>query len=271
MLKGVYVDARSPDLLPLRAEAVALVLPPGAAVCRRTAAWLLGIDCRGPGEHTRVPEMECVVPVGTTPPRHPGVRAFVAPLPVCDIEVVMGVPRTTPSRTAIDLARWLPPFMGLGSVDAMAHAGLIDLRGVAVDLERWAGGRYVDQARRLITWAEPKTESFGESWLRLRLLEAGFPRPEAQIALGRPGARGGYRLDLGWAHLRLGVEYDGEAFHSSDEQRRHDEQRRDDLYRRWGWTVTGCNRADVLGRGMSLELAVGELLGVAPSIARRSW
>lgn len=267
----MYVDARSPDTLQLRAEAVALVLPPGAAVCRRSTAWLLGVDCRNPGEHISVPELECVVPVGTAPPRHPGVRTFVAPLPARDIEVVTGVPRTTPARTAIDLARWLPPFMGLGCVDAMAHAGLIDPGRLAEDLERWTGGRYVEQARRLIAWAEPDTESFGESWLRLRLLDAGFPRPEAQILLGRRGAVGSYRLDLGWPRLRIGVEYDGEAFHSSHAQQRHDEQRRDDLHRRWGWTVIGCTRADVLGHGMALELAVGELLGVAPSIARRSW
>jgi very-short-patch-repair endonuclease len=45
-----------------------------------------------------------------------------------------------------------------------------------------------------------------------------------------------YRLDLAYPHARVAVEYDGEAFHTSDEDRAADRKRRTWL-RDHGWTV----------------------------------
>ena len=42
VLRGVYVDSSTPDDLTTRAAAAALILPPGAALARRTAAWVYG-------------------------------------------------------------------------------------------------------------------------------------------------------------------------------------------------------------------------------------
>ena len=53
----------------------------------------------------------------------------------------------------------------------------------------WKGGRNIDRARRLASFCEPRAESFGESWTRLRILDAGFPRPVAQVPLGSTGTR----------------------------------------------------------------------------------
>lgn len=270
VLRGVLVDVRRPDTLERRAAAVALVLPPGAAVCRGTAAWLWGIDCRPPGRHRETLPVECVVPAGTTPLRRPGLTCFQARLPDADLCLVDGVPCTTPLRTALDCARYLPPFMALGTIDAMAHARLVVPAAMTAGIERWRGRRNVDRARRLIALCEPRTESFGESWVRLRCADAGFPRPEAQVNLP-DDVHPRWRLDLGFREQRAGIEYDGEEFHSSDQQRAHDERRRADCERSFGWTVHGFTKAHVLGPSMQLELVVGELLSMTPRISRRLW
>jgi hypothetical protein len=118
---------------------------------------------------------------------------------------------------------------------------------------------------------EPLAESPGESWLRLRLHDAGFPRPTAQISLRDSRGREVYRLDLGWPDRRLAIEYDGLEFHGSPEQQVHDRRRRAEVAAEFSWTAIGVSMAEVLGRSMQLEYGVGELLGLAPEIARRRW
>jgi hypothetical protein len=271
VLRGVYLPVDHADDQRLRAAALGLVLPDGAAVCRTTAAWLHGVDCRPPGEQDKPIPLECLVAVGRTPPRIAGVRPYQALLPGTDVMDVAGITVTTADRTALDLARYLPEFMGLGVLDAMAHAGLVDPSVLAERIEEWRGDRWVDRARRVISLCEPETESFGESWLRLRLVEAGFPRPVPQIWIVDDDGVGVYRLDMGWPELRVAVEYDGVEFHSRPDQVARDARRRDRLARRWGWDVVGVGRGEVLGRGLELERGVGELLGMAPLLRRRPW
>lgn len=213
-LRGVYVGAELPLDLPARAAAVALVLPDRAVLCRGTVAWLLGVgDVRGPGRPDVPASVECVVATGRTPVRRPGVRCYEAALPTSDVVQVQGLPCTSPARTAADLVRWLPRPMGLASLDAMAHLGLVRPWEVTEVLHRFVGGSGAAVARELVAVCEPLTESFGESWLRLRWLDAGFPRCEAQIWVDDAG-RPRYRLDLGLREKRLGFEYDGEEHHS---------------------------------------------------------
>ena len=79
-----------------------------------------------------------------------------------------------------------------------------------------------------------------------------------------------YRLDLGWPERRVAVEYDGEEFHGTPEQRVHDERRRATL-ERCGWTVISVGSGEVLGRSLALERGVGELLGLEPATRSRLW
>ena len=271
VLRGVYVDARVPDGLPLRAASVRLMLPPGAALSRTTAAWLLGATVRPLRYADGAMPVECTVPLGTEPVSRPGVRSYVAPLDDGDLVLVAGLVCTSPTRTAVDLLRWLPPHEGLALVDAMAADRIVEPADVVETVEQFAGAPLVRQARYLATIIEPLTESPGESWTRLRMADAGFPRPEAQIAVPDADTPGHRRLDMGWRRRRLAVEYDGEEFHDSPEQRWHDEGRREDLLRRFGWTALGVGKGDVLGRSMLLEYTVGGLLGIEPRISRRRW
>ena len=271
VLYGVYKRRGAPLDLAGRARAVALVLPPGSAVVRRTAAWLLGVDARPPDERGVPMEVECAVLLGTTPIRRPHIRCYQTEFEPSDLMEHLGLATTNPTRTSADLLRWEGRPMGFAATDALAAAGLIEPVEVLDLLDRWPGHRFVHQARQLASWLEPLTESFGESWLRLRILEAGFPRPTAQIPIIDHHGRCVYRLDLGWPDLRIGIEYDGDEFHSGPAALRADQFRRRRLEADFGWRVTGVGRGEVLGRGMELERGIGELLGLAPAIIRRTW
>lgn len=73
--------------------------------------------------------------------------------------------------------------------------------------------RGLRQVRRVLAIAEPLTESPMESRLRLLLVRAGFPRPEAQYVVRAPSGRFIARVDLAYPDLRVAVEYDGRAAH----------------------------------------------------------
>src|SRR3954447_4166491 len=269
-IRGVYIDAGVPDDLTSRAACLKLRLPHGAAVCRLTAGWLFGVDALSPQQRVDPPLVECLVPRGRQPVRRPGVRSYAAPLHD-DVIELSGVPTTTPRRTAIDVLRWLPPHVGLGASDALAARGLISREEILVGLEEFAGCRGVARARYLADLIEPKTESFGESCLRLRIVDAGFPRPTAQIEVVDMTGHVVYRLDLGWEDRKVAVEYDGEEFHSTPEQLARDGRRSEALENSYGWRLLAVGRGEVFGPSLALERAVGELLSLAPTIARRRW
>ena len=188
---------------------MAIVLPEGAAVSRRTAAWLHGVDARMPGEHHLPVRLECTVPTGVEPVSRLGMKCYAAPLDDSDVTEVCGAPCTTPRRTALDLLRWLPPHMGLGAADALAHLGLVTTDELRQEVERWPGMPGIAKARSLAGLVEPLTESFGESWLRLRVVDAGFPVPRAQIELCDAEGYVRFRLDMGWDEVRIALEYAG--------------------------------------------------------------
>jgi very-short-patch-repair endonuclease len=271
VLFGVYqVGSEALDIAG-RARAAGLVLPKDGAIARRTAAWLFGVDPRSPAERRTAIDVECVVPEDRVPLRRNGLRCYRTDMSPADLMQIEGIACTTPTRTSADLLRWSSPPMSLAVSDAMAAAGLIDAEQVLAMLARWPGHRFVAQARGLAQWIEPRSESFGESWLRLRVLQAGFPRPTAQIAIQDDTGRTAYRLDLGWPDLKIGIEYDGEEFHSSRAQIESDQRRRDRLNTDFGWHVIGVGMGEVLGRSLRLESGVGELLGMEPKIHRRTW
>lgn len=270
-VRGVFQRADLPDSVALRACAVSLVLPAGAAVCRTAALWLHGVDARETGRHLDLPALECAVPLGRTPLRRPGLTCYVTDLRADDVEEVFGVPTTTPARTACDLARWSTPGRGIAVLDAMTRAGLVDPGELLTLVDRWRGDRYVARARHLLGACDPRSESAGESQFRLRLVDAGFPRPELQIPLHDRFGRPVYRLDLGYEELRWAGEYDGEEYHTLRNDLMHDRVRRARIERDWGWHVLVVGKALVLGPSMALEYAVGEVLGLEPLIRRRAW
>lgn len=62
-----------------------------------------------------------------------------------------------------------------------------------------------------------------------------------------------YRLDFAYPFQRVAVEYDGEEFHSSKEQKRADAERREWLHRN-GWTVIVVRKDGFTGQRLDTWL-----------------
>ncbi len=85
-------------------------------------------------------------------------------------------------------------------------------------------------------------ESPPESWLRLLVVENGFPPPVVQHEVCDLDGVPLWRLDLAWPAIRVGLEYDGHAAHAGRQER---DLARDEDLRRRGWIIIRV-RADDL-------------------------
>ena len=264
---AVYVDSHVPDSRWLRVTAAELVAPPHAIICDEFASWLHGVDTFRPTDrHTLVPKM--VVPHGTHRVTTAGVSCRHAKLPKPDVMEMSGMLVTTPVRTASDLLRSLWRPYALAAADGMAHAGLIDSEQVGAYLDRLRGYPGVVQGRELAPLIEPGAASPGESWQRLRIVDAGFPRPVIQFHLQD---RLGFDrcLDLAYPELLIAIEYDGREFHTAEADRAHDAERRGGLEEAQGWRFFVSRREDIFGRDDRFERDLGKLLGRVP--LPRNW
>lgn len=264
--RGVYVDARVPDSRRTRLRSIKLVTPDNAIVCDETAAWLRKLNVFTPGSrHDFVPSM--LVDHGRGRVERPGSRGRQAIITSDDVDFADGVHLTTALRTTSDLLRKMYRPYALAAADAFAHAALIDLDELIDYVARRKGYRGIVQARSLSTMVEPRTQSPGESWQRLRMLDAGFPPPEPQFEIKDDFGRS-FFVDLPYPELLIGTEYDGREFHTDDEHRAHDEKRRTYLTEVYGWRWVIGDRARIFGTDTSFEHDLGSLLGIAP-LARR--
>ena len=152
----------------------------------------------------------------------------------------------------------------------MAHAGLVSKEEVRTFVDALSGYRGIVQARELAELIEPKSESPGEGWQRLRLADAGLPRPEPQLIVTDRFGREVARLDNAYVEAKVGMEYDGQEFHTLDEDRTDNAYRRTVLTDVLGWRMINAGKADILGRDPTFEQQVGEWLGIVPSLPR-NW
>lgn len=257
----VYRDARAEDSRASRVAAATLAVPAHAVVSDETAAWIWGVDVHRPSDrHRFVPRW--VVPHGQSRSRVTGIDCRQALLAASDVVEVEGLAVTHPVRTTADLLRkqWRPH--ALAAADALARVGAIrpmDVRAYLIDLKGYRGIR---QARVLARYIDPKAASAGESWMRLRVIDAGFPAPETQLEV--VDAAGQQRfLDLAYRRRKVGVEYDGREFHTADSDAQHDAERRR-LLEATGFTIVSARYEDILGKDPRFERELGEILGIAP-------
>jgi restriction endonuclease-like protein len=274
VVRGVYVDCGAEDSLPLRAAAIAKVAPADAVVCRSTAAWLYGVDVLAMQDVIELPKVDVVRARSVRALKSAGASGHSQTLLAGDVIDWLGLRVTSPLATAVHLARHLTRPFALSALDAMARAELVTPVAVRDAVRDYPHHPGIRQARELAGLIEPAAESPGESWLRLRMIDAGFPRPVPQVVI-RDGLRE-YRVDLafldplpGRGARRLALEYDSDQWHSTAEQLAADASRRGRLDR-VGWEVLPVRRWQVWGADPALEKAVGELLGIRPRLPR-AW
>lgn len=242
MLHGVYVRADVPDTLELRAAAAAYVLPDHVVLCDRSAAWVWGVDVFDLSEHVHLPRLETVSVDGHDRVRRGEVYGGKRDLQPDEIVCAGAVRVTTPLRTACDLATLRGRRSALAVYDTFRREHGLSCADFDRMLRRFKGRRGVKQARELAPYAIADSESVGESWSRMDIIDAGLRPPPAQVWVEVPGF-GMVRLDLAYKWLKIAVEYDGEEFHTRTVDRENDEKRRAAL-RADGWIVIVLTKED---------------------------
>jgi hypothetical protein len=229
---GVYFVPAEGGSLTARAAALSSLLPDEAVVARRTAAWIWGLDVLPPG----VNEADWGVDLIT--PRTSGsaeISADSADLPSDHVQEESGVRLTSPARTALDCARWLPRREAVAALDQFLRRGTgsAEITAMARTLPGYRGNT---RLREIIRLADRGAASPGETWIRVVVVDTGFPRPRAQVPVKGPRGRPLY-IDLGYPEFRVGLEYDGERHHTGSRARAHDTSRRRWLATEMRWEI----------------------------------
>ena len=229
----------SPELL---AQAALTAAPEHAALVDIAGArhwglplppWI-GVDSAGP--------VAVAVPKGHVRQRRSGVRGRRLELPPEHLVEVGGLTVTTPARTWVDCAEFVPLPYVVAMGDSLLRRRLAEARELDVIL-RWARGRRgVVAARTARPILDPRSESPSESVVRCHLVLAELPRPVCNLDIVE-GGEWLARADMAWPEQRVIVEYDG-MVHLDEARRRSDAARRNLLQDR-GWLVIVLTARDL--------------------------
>ncbi|CAM2779012.1 hypothetical protein ACSL103130_02270 [Actinomyces slackii] len=180
-----------------------------------------------------------------------------------DLIEVGGILTTSAADTAVDLARCGGLVQGVCAMDSALAQGRVTGEAIEDAVERLGrGARGVRCARTAAHLADGRSESPGESLSRVRMWQAGLPRPELQYEVCIDGRI--YRFDFFWARPRVDGEFDGrkkyrrESFGKNAEQTVWEERQRERAIIRAGievsrWTWDQAWRHE--GAAMIEELA----------------
>jgi hypothetical protein len=219
VLRGVYADPSMPRDHLLRCRAAALLLPEGAALGGRSAAAALG----GPAPDFADP-VTVVLPKNVQWRGPSGIRVHRAALPSTDRFLADdAMPCTVARRTAWDVAALETTTTAVGVLDAMLHAGLLDVADLQALVREGAGRWRSKRVRRAVELVDGRSESPPESWVRVACELAGLPSPVPQFDVVDDGVWLG-RVDLAWPEQKVIVEYEG-AYHFDGVQIARDDVR----------------------------------------------
>ena len=210
-------------------------LPSDGVFSHRKAARLYGMDIGEPAL------IEITVPARCAAWPRPGQHVRHARLDEGDVTELHGRPVTSPIRTVFDLARHLPRVEAVAAVDMCLNRGLADLATFQRYASQRAGWSGVVQARRVVELAEPESESWMESVLRMILIGGRLPRPRVQARLTDVTGRFIARADLFYDKERVVIEYDG----SNHRERLVEDNRRQNRLQRAGYVMLRYTAPDV--------------------------
>ncbi|MCY7394859.1 MAG: hypothetical protein LH468_01700 [Nocardioides sp.] len=269
MVRGVYRPASLADTVRTRALALALVTPDDCVVVDRHAGWLLGAQMvLAPHEHLDLRPLSLYRPTGAGRLRNELTRSGERNLTDEDVTQVHGVAVTTPLRTAWDLGRVRWTDEAISGLDAMFRLQAFSRDEFLAGVERFRRMRWVTTLRAVGPLADGRSESPGESVLRLRCHECCLGGMVPQLEVWRDEIFLA-RLDLGDEDLMAAVEYDGAEWHASPAQREHDRARRVAV-RDAGWLIESLTSANVFGHHRDVEQILFHLGDEARARKRRT-
>lgn len=239
--RGLYVPVGHEVSAITRAAAACAVLQDVPAVASHTtAARVHGLP---------VPEAETVehvtVPRWARRRHHAALHLHTCRLDVCDTIDVDGVSVTSGPRTVVDLIRSLDRWDAAWATDRALHHRLVTSTTVLDAAGRVTRATGVARVPALVATAEPRSRSWLETRGRLVLLDAGLPRPQAQIPVQTWD--GTKYLDLGYPEHRIGIEMDGSGPHS-DPGAVYADRGRQNLVHVRGWGLLRFTYFDVVRR-----------------------
>ncbi|QVI27597.1 hypothetical protein MN2019_26075 [Mycolicibacterium neoaurum] len=168
-----------------------------------------------------------------------------------EVTTIAGIAVTTPARTIFDLGRHLPRNEAVARIDALLTVGRIPIDEVAPLLERHPRATAIRRLTTALALVDAGAESPQETRLRLALTDAGMPPDRTQIPVVDGQGRIVARVDMGWEHLRVAVQYDG-RHHQTDRATYVRDQKVNRALEARGWVVIRViaedSLADVVGR-----------------------
>lgn len=239
----VYVPKHVEPTMATKAEAAYLWSKRRGVITGRAAAALHGaewVEARDPVE---------LLWVNNHRPR--GIVTRRERISADEIVVVRGMAVASPARAAFDLGRHLARDRAVAHLDALARATGLVASDVTWLEGRYTGARGIRRFREAIDLMDPGAQSPKETWLRLLLVDAGYPRPTTQIPVSDESGRVFAYLDMGWPELKIAVEYDGDQ-HRKDRTRYVWDERRIRKLRKLGWihikVIAEDRPTDILAR-----------------------
>jgi hypothetical protein len=189
-----------------------------------------------------------------------GIRTWSDQVSFDETQLVGGIVTTTPARTAFDLSCRNPTGKAVAAIDALARATRLKVADAELVAERYKGHRNIRRARRALTLVDAGAQSPRETWLRLVVIEAGYPRPQTQIPVYGEYGELVAVVDLGWEDLKIALEYEGDHHRTDRGQLRRDIERYEALHA-MGWITI---------RVMAEHTRGGILARLATAWARRT-
>lgn len=217
LLPGVYTPKRAPLSLDDRITAAWLWSGRRGVVTGWAASALHGAHWVDPAAPIELNLAHNKSPAGVTTRRDTLLDGEIAR--------VRGMAVTTVPRTAFDLARRGSRLSALQRLDALARATGFPKAELDPVLEAHPHVRGRLRVPHLLDLMDAGAQSPKETWLRLLLIDAGFPRPRTQIPVPGPSGFPRYYLDMGWEEFMVAAEYDGEQHRTDTGQYRGDVDR----------------------------------------------
>jgi hypothetical protein len=197
---------------------------------------------------------------------YPSLRVLPAGLPDHHVALLPdGLRCTSPTRTAVDLARHLTFRQAVVAVESTLRHKLTTEARLEAVLAECTGWPYIRKARRVLAITDAKTESVAESLARAVFAEVGLPVPEAQVRVFHADGWEIARVDFLFAG-RVVVEVDGRLKYT-DPKVLWDEKVREDRLRELGYEVVRLTWADLVGPPTRVRARV---LAALARAARRS-
>ncbi len=137
------------------------------------------------------------------------VHIHVTPLEPDAITVEDGISVTTVARTVVDIARSAPFEEAVVVADAALASGLTSRNELEEACGRLTGRRGGPRARRVVGFADGRSESVGESRSRVGIARCGLPTPDPQWEVRDRDGRLLGRADFGWREHKVAGEFDG--------------------------------------------------------------